>query len=170
MKRMFLALVATMTMTAAMAQGDNQQFRGERQRMDRTEMTKRRTENTVKQYGLNEEQAAKLLALNTKYADKIGGGMRGMRRGGGPGMRGGRPGGQNGGQRPELTEEQKQQMEAQRKEQQEAMKQYDIELQAIMTQEQYTAYKADMEKRMKEGGRRGGGPRGNGPRGDNGQN
>ncbi len=63
---------------------------------------------------------------------------------------------QGNGQRPELTEEQKQQMEAGRKKMEENMKQYDTELQKIMTPDQYKAYQADMEKRRNEGPRRGG--------------
>jgi len=162
MKKMILAFAATMMMTAAMAQDDNQQGRQERRRMDRTEMIKNRTDRTVKQYGLNEEQAKQLLELNTKYSDTMGPGQRGPRMGGGRGgMRGGfdrnRQGnGQGNGQRPELTEEQKQQMEAGRKKMEENMKQYDTELQKIMTPDQYKAYQADMEKRRNEGPRRGG--------------
>ena len=60
MKKLILAFVAVMTMTAAQAQGDNNQGNGERPRVDRTEMLKRRTDDAVKKYGLNEEQAAKL--------------------------------------------------------------------------------------------------------------
>lgn len=55
-----------------------------------------------------------------------------------------------------MTEEMKQQMENRRKEYMETMKQYDEELQTILTPEQYKEYKADAEKRMREGGRRGG--------------
>ena len=65
------------------------------------------------------------------------------------------------GQRPEMTEEQKQNMEKQRAEHQAAMEQYATELQAIMTPDQYSAYKADMEKNAsRQGNRRGGGSRG----------
>ena len=158
MKKMILALVAVMTMTAAQAQGDNKQGKGER-KFDKTEMIKKRTDDAVKKYGLSEEQAAKLLQLNTKYADKMGPGRGGR---GGRGMRP-RPdfnGNQQQGQRPELTEEMKQKMESMRKEQQETMAQYDAELQTIMSADQFKAYKADAEKRMREGGRRGGGQRG----------
>ena len=166
MKRMILALVAIMTMTAAMAQGDNQQGRRERRQFDRTEMIKNRTDDAVKKYGLNEEQAAKLLELNTKYADTMGPG-RGMgRRGGGQGGMRPRPnfGGGDGqgaqqGQRPEMTEEMKAQMEKMRKEREEATKKYEAELQTIMTEDQFKAYKADQEKRQREGGRRMGGRR-----------
>ena len=164
MKRMFLALVAIMTMTAAMAQGDNQQGRRERRQFDRTEMIKNRTDDAVKKYGLNEEQAAKLLELNTKYADTMGrrmGGQRGGRRGGArpaPNFGGGDNGGGMG-QRPEMTEEMKAQMEKMRKEREEATKKYEAELQTIMTEDQFKAYKADQKQRQREGGRRMGGRR-----------
>lgn len=160
MKKMIFAFVALISMTAAQAQDDNNGKRPERPQMDRTEMVKHRTDDTVKKYGLDSNQAAKLLELNTKYADKMGRGFGG-RPGGFGGQRGQRP------QRPEMTEEMKQQMEAQRKEQAEAMKQYDAELQTILTPEQYKTYKEDQEKRMKEGGRRGGRPRGDRPRRNN---
>jgi Spy/CpxP family protein refolding chaperone len=156
MKKVILALVALVSMTAAQAQDDNQQKR-ERRPMDQTEMVKQRTDDIVKKYGLDNEQAGKLLSLNTKYADKMGRGFGGRR-----GFGGQRPG-QRQGQRPEMTEEMRQQMETARKEQAEAMKQYDEELQTILTPEQYKAYKADQEQRMRQGGRRGGGPRGNRP-------
>lgn len=164
MKKVILALVAVMTMTSVQAQSDNRPARGERRQFDRTEMLKKRTDETVKKYGLNEEQAAKLLELNTKYADKMGQGMgvsRGGRRDGArPGANAGRGGNRQQGQRPQMTEEQRQNMEKQRQERQEAMKQYADELQAIMTPDQYKAYKADTEKRMQEGGRRGNASRG----------
>lgn len=161
MKKIILAIIAMMTMTAAQAQGDQQRGNGERPRFDRTEMLKRRTDDAVKKYGLNEDQAAKLLALNEKYADKMGPRMGGR---GGRGMRP-RPdfgnGGQNqGGQRPEMTEEMRQQMETMRKEREEATKQYDAELQQIMTEEQFKAYKADQEQMRQNPGRRGDGQRG----------
>ena len=158
MKKMILALVAVMTMTAAQAQNDNKPERGNHRKMDKTEMVKKRTDDAVKKYGLNDEQGTKLLALNTKYADKMGprmGGPRGGRRGGARPA----PEGMDTNKRPEMTEEMKQQMETKRKEHMETMKQYDAELQTILTPDQYKQYKADAEKRMKEGGRRGG-PRG----------
>ncbi len=169
MKKMVLALVAMMTMTAAMAQGDNQKGEANRRKMNKTEMIKNRTNETVKKYGLNEQQAAKLLELNTKFADVMGPGMRGPGGRGPRGNGGARPrpddnttaqqpqtDGKQKGNRPEMTEEMREQMKAQRQKRQEAMKKYDTELQAIMTADQFKAYKADQEKRMKEGGRRGG--------------
>jgi hypothetical protein len=158
MKQIVMALTATLMMATAASAQDNKQQRPER-RMDPSEMIQKRTDNTVKTYGLNEDQAKKLLELNKKYADKMGprmGGPRGGRRGG-PGMRpdgqtGASPRGGNGeGRRPELTEEQRKQMEARRQEMNETMKQYDAELKTIMTEDQYKAYQADRQKRMQEG-------------------
>ena len=92
MRKVILAIVAVMTMTAAQAQDGNRQ-RGERRQFDRTEMVKQRTDNVAKKYGLTQEQTDKLLELNTKYADKMGGRMGGQR-----GRRpGARPGGFGGG-------------------------------------------------------------------------
>lgn len=149
MKKLILALIAIMTMTAAQAQNDRPQREG-RRNFDPTEMAKKRTDDAVKKYGLNEEQAAKLLELNKKYAGQMGRGMRGPR----GGARQGGAGGQRNGQRPELTEEQRQQMETMRKEREENQKKYDAELQAILTPEQYEAYQKDAKEREKQGPRR----------------
>ena len=168
MKKMVLAIVAMMSITAAMAQGNNRPQRNGGQQMDRTEMIKQRTDNAVQKYGLSSEQAAKLLELNTKYADTMGPGMgMGGRRGGGQGGAqrprpnfGGGQGGFQQGQRPEMTEEMRAQMEKMRKEREESQKKYDEELQTIMTPDQYKAYKADQEEmRRNFGNRRGGGQR-----------
>ena len=166
MKKLIMAFVAFMTVTASQAQGNFGQGNGERREIDRTEMTKRRTDDAVKKYSLNEDQAAKLLALNTKYADKIGfgGGMRGGNRGGmrpRPNFGDGNQGGGQGGQRPEMTEEMREQFAKMRQEREEAQKQYDAELQQIMTPEQFKAYQADQEEMRRNFGRRGqGGQRG----------
>lgn len=147
MKRMIMAMVATLMMSsAAMAQDESQQRkeRGDR-KFDPTEMVKRRTDMTVEKYKLNEEQAKKLLELNTKYAKNMGPRMG----------RGGRPGGEGrgprgGDKRPEMTEEQKAKMEEGRKKMEESMAAYNTELKAILTEEQYNSYVADMEKRAAE--------------------
>jgi hypothetical protein len=160
MKQIVMALTATLMMATAASAQDNKQQRPER-RMDPSEMIQKRTDNTVKTYGLNEDQAKKLLELNKKYADKMGPGPRGHRHGR-PGMRPGRPGHDQEAdrqamkpeRRPELTAEQKEKMKAAREEHEKVREAYDAELQKIMTAEQYTQYKADMEKR------RHGGPRG----------
>ena len=62
---------------------------------------------------------------------------------------------------PEMTEEQREQFAKMRQEREEAQKQYDAELQQIMTPEQYKAYQADQEEMRRNFGRRGqGGQRG----------
>lgn len=171
-----MALAAAMMMsTAALAQDDNKQDPRGRGQFDRTEMIKRRTDDAVKKYNLNEEQAKQLLELNTKYADRMGprmGGPRGSRRGGGrPGMRSDQKTDGNtqaspqqrpeGGQRPELTEEQKARMEEMRKQMEETRKAYDAEMEKILTPEQFKAYQEDAKNRNPFGGRGGrrGGPR-----------
>ena len=85
MKKIFLTLATVVLLSAsAIAQDDNR--RQQRPRMDRTEMLKMRTEQTAKQYNLDETQTTKLLELNTKYADTM---FRGM---GQMGQRGNRNG------------------------------------------------------------------------------
>ena len=150
-----MAIAAAVMMSSTMlAQENKPEGRPEMKRGDRTEMMKKRTEETVQRYGLNEEQAAKLLELNTRYAEKMG--PRGPRMGRQQGqrpdsMKQRKPKGemkeapQNGERKPEMRgnfEEMRKNMEA-----------YDAELQKIMTEEQFKAYKADQEKRMKEGPR-----------------
>ena len=165
MRKMIMAIAAMLITAGATAQENNQAQRGQENRLDRTEMIKNRTDETVKKYGLNEEQAKKLLEANTKYADKFPSprGFMGGPRGGQGGQRGGgfgadrreRPSMRDG-QRPQLTEEQRAQFESRRKMQEEAMKEYDAELQKIMTPEQYKAYQADQLKQRESRGRRGG--------------
>ena len=75
MKKTILLLVAAFTLTSATAQEMNGERR-EGMRPDRTEMM-------VKEYGLNETQAAKLKELNDKYPE--------LQRFGGRGRRGHRP-------------------------------------------------------------------------------
>ena len=157
MKKMLLAIAATMMMTAAMAQDDNKPAKREEAKPDRTEMLKKRTDDVVKQYGLNEEQSKKLFELNSKYADKMGRGFRGQQPPRGDRRRGFGSGNDDKQQRGNrvMTDEQRKEMQARRQEQEKARNEYEAELQKIMTPEQYTAYKADMEKRMKQGGPRG---------------
>ena len=157
MKKMILAIAATMMLTTAMAQGNNQQGRRNGQRPDRTEMIKMRTDRTVEQYKLNADQAKQLLELNTKYADTMFGGFGGRGgRGGGPRMGGGGFGGGQNGQMPELTEEQKKQFEEMRKQREESQKKYDTELQTILTADQFKAYQEDQAKMRERFGQRGG--------------
>ena len=154
MKKMILAITAALMMSVTMtAQETTTEEKPEMKRPDMTEMVKQRTDETVKRYGLNEEQAALLLELNTKHADKM------M-----PGRRGPRPDGRRGmgremrqpGQRPDfqrndsLAREGRPNMRGNREQMQKEMEEYDAEVKKIMTEEQYNAYKADREKMMRE--------------------
>ena len=155
MKKMMMAIAAAVMMSSSMlAQESKPEGRPEMRRGDRTEMMKKRTDETVQRYGLNEEQAAKLLELNTRYADKMG--PRGQHRFGQPGQRPDsvRPRPQRGEikDRPERHGD-RQGMRGNFEEMRKNMEAYDAELQQIMTEEQFKAYKADQEKRMKEGPR-----------------
>lgn len=139
--------------TAAMAQDDQKQ-RPQGQRPDRTEMIQKRTDDVVKKYGLNDKQAKELLSLNTKFADKMRG-PRGMR----PEGKGKRPEGKDvrqGGPRPEgkqmsdsLRMRRPDGQRPGRRAMDENMKEYEQELQKIMTPEQYKAYTADRDDRAK---------------------
>lgn len=170
MKRIAMTLAAAILMCSVAVAQEEQQKKGPRpeKKFDKTEMVKHRTDETVKQYSLNADQADKLLKLNMEYADKMGPGPRGPRgphHGGRPGMRpkpeqkpdaetGATPQALKDGQkRPELTEEQKAKMKAEREEHEKVRAAYDAELQKIMTPEQYKQYKADMEKHRGHGPR-----------------
>ena len=150
MKQLLMTIVAAvMFSSAAMAQD---QEKGKK----KEEMAKHRTEKMVKDYDLNDKQAAKLLELNTKYADK----MRPPRGPHGPhGMKGQRPEPPKGdmkGERPEPpTKEMKAEMEKKRAEMEKEQKAYDAELQKILTPDQYKLYQHDMQKHRKGGPRPG---------------
>ena len=160
MKKFILSLFALVAFSmTSMAQG----FNGQRgQRMDRTEMIKRRTQQMVEKYGLNDEQAAALQALNEKTTPEMGGNRNGgprperndsvqprQRRNNGNVERGQRNGnreerggnmnrgGQRGGQRGGMGFGGRN------------MEEYNNELQKIMTPEQYQKYTDDM-KQMRE--------------------
>lgn len=168
MKTTLMAIAAALMMSATvMAQNEQPQGQGPRQ-MDRAEMMKARTEQMVKEYGLNDEQAKKLEALNTEFAEKMPM-MRFPRREGqaGQGQRPERREGQAGqGQRPErqqgdtLRRGQRQQGQGQRmnfEEMRKNMEEYNAALEKIMTQEQFAKYRESMGRRMGGGQRNGGG-------------
>ena len=144
-----IAAVAMSFSAMAQEQAQNDQ----RRQFNPEEMAKNRTEEAVKKYGLNEEQATKLLDLNKRFADK----MRPMRN-----MRHARPNGnreerkmeapdsvkKEGRQRPDMRGR----MEEMRKVQDE----YNKELKTILTEEQYQAYEKDEQaRRQRFGGRHG---------------
>ncbi len=174
MKKIILSFAAALFVSlAAVAQESQNEARPQGKKFDKTEFVKKRTDMTVKQYGLNETQARQLLDLNTKYADIMVPGPRGHRHGMRPGhgpkqqkdslrQRPQKPRSdadtgatsQEGKQRPELSDEQKAQMKANREQREADQKAYDVELQKILTPEQYQQYQADMKKRH-QGGKRG---------------
>ena len=169
MKKILLTMAAAFIMSAtAFAQGG---FGGGQ--FDPEQMIKMRTDRTVEQYKLNAEQAKQLLELNTKYNDRLmggfgrmGGGRRGGQGGPGGGMGPGGGGFGQGGQMPQLTDEQRAQMEESRKKREEAQKEYDAELEKIMTPEQFKQYQEDQKnRRQRGGGGFGGGQRGPRPQG-----
>jgi hypothetical protein len=155
MKHIAISLAfMTLLSGAAFAQDNNGQ-RPQGQRPDRTEMIKNRTDETVKKYGLNETQAKQLLELNTKFMSRMGGPRGGARRGG---QRGGARQGDNG-QRPERRDTTQARRPQGPRGMGGQMGEYQQELKKILTEEQYKAYQADMQERMRQGGRRGRGPR-----------
>lgn len=178
MKKTIMAIAAALMMSAtAMAQQDS--VRDSRQQ-DPVEMTKQRTDQMVKDYGLSEEQAQQLFDLNTKFADKLPPMMMG--RGPRAEMRGQRP---EGGQRPQAGERERRPMRPENgdslrrggrrgmgggrqmmnfEEMRKNMDAYNAELEKIMTEEQYAKYKEAQQQRMQRMQRRpGDGPRGQRP-------
>ena len=137
---MFL-VAALMACTTTFAQSQNENGQA-RKAVDKTQLVKMRTEAMVKQLGLNEAQAEKLLALNTEYADKL------------PGMRGNRG---QGGERPSSEEMQKKMQESKA-----AMVAYNTKLKTILTEEQMAKYTEMQKSRAQRGGNRQGGTRGQG--------
>lgn len=153
MKRMILTLMAAALVSmTALAQEEKQGQRPE-PKFDKAEMVKHRTDETVKRYNLNSEQAKKLLELNNKYADKMG--PRPPHRGhmGGPGRppkdKGdGKcqcPKPQKDDQRPAPPKDEKR--AEHHKKMKETMEAYNAELQKIMTADQFKSYQEDMQKR-----------------------
>ena len=130
--RKFLVSIFLIVAVSISASAQNEQGGNRRPHMDRTEWVKKRTERMVQKYGLNEKQAEALLALNEKQMPR-GNGPRPERRDSAraprpDGQRGPRPGGNW----------------------QELQKQYNEELQKIMTADQFKTYMEDMEKRRQE--------------------
>ena len=161
MKKIVMTMVALLTMTAAVAQNNENGQRPEFKKPTPEEMTNRMAD----QLKLDDKQKSKVLELNKEYESVLmGPGMGG--RGFGRGMgRGPRPDGESGAtqnnnqqrqrtQMPELTDEQKAQM----KQNMEKRQEYDKKLKKILTDDQYKTYQ---EQHQRRGGRGGfGGPRG----------
>jgi hypothetical protein len=152
MKKIVIAITAALTISlGAMAQEGQPEGNRGRGRMNQTEMIQRRTDAMTQRLGLNETQAKKLLELNTKYAGKMGprGGMQRPPRQAAPIDTAQRPRPEMRG-RGQMPEEMRKNMEA-----------YDTELKAILTEEQYEAYKKDLQNRPQRGGEGRRGPRRN---------
>lgn len=173
MKKIMMTMAAALIMTsAAMAQNEN---KDNTTKLSRTERIQKRTDATVKRYNLNEEQAKKLLELNTKYDGKMG--SQRMARGGRPGMDRGAMRADSSAvrahkgtmrARTDVPMTDRKAPEGMRRKAEgdttmvrriapargglkntaETMQAYDKELQTIMTPEQYKQYKEDAQKRM----------------------
>lgn len=153
MKKVIMAISAVFLLSAsAMAQNEEN---AERKQPSMEQMVQHRTSEMVKKYSLNEEQSAKLLELNKKYAD-----MR-LMGGRGNGHRQGMRSSENKGQRqvPDSIKKREvrgMQVKGDFQDVKKRMEEYDAQLQTILTEEQYAAYKADRGKMMQRGQRRGG--------------
>lgn len=136
--------IVMMAMALAMSMSGMAQEQTRNNRLDKAQMAQRQTEWMVKQYQLNEEQSKQLLELNTKYAATNAFGMKGRRPMGQRGQMG-----QGDNRRPERQMDPS--MEAKRKERmqqrEQQMKEYEAELQKIMTEEQFAAYQKNKQQR-----------------------
>ena len=162
MKKIVMTMVALLTMTAAVAQNNENGQRPEFKKPTPEEMTNRMAD----QLKLDDKQKSKVLDLNKEYESVLMGGMgRGFGRGqGGPGFGGGGFQGGQQGQRPQLTEEQRAEMQKQMQERQEKRQEYEKKLQKILTDDQYKTYQEQQQQRRGRGGFGGpGGPRGQRP-------
>lgn len=153
MKRMIMAFATLVMMSSATMAQKNDTTKAARP--NRTEIIKKRTEAVALRYGLNEEQKAKLLELNSKYDGRMrmgapGRGDRRMR----PVMR--EPmrkadvkGDSVAGKAAKADGGKNMKRPMPRRPMANGMQQYDEEMKTIMTEEQYTRYKADIQKRFK---------------------
>lgn len=172
MKKTLLVVTAALLLcVSAFAQWEN---RGQGfQRPDEATLIKMRTDWMVRELGLNETQAEKLLELNQKYPNALRPGQ------GGPGMgraRRERPEEANVGQEGNETEKatgkearkarkakKDKEAEGQVDEMQAAREAYENELKEILTEDQFKTWKENMNRRQQGQGRPGGyGPGGPG--------
>lgn len=148
MKKIVLALVAMFTLsTAAMAQSEEKK----QNRPSKAEMAQRMTDRMSEQLGLTADQKAKVLDLNTRYADKLR--FQGPRRGRGPqgGPRRGFKNNGNGapqarGERPQLNDSVKAKMAKAREEMKATHEAYEKELKSILTSDQLKKYEEQRQQ------------------------
>lgn len=148
MKRIAFLMVALLMMggITAMAQG----HRGDHKRMTPQERAEKMTERMVKEYSLNDTQKAQLLQLNLAQCEKMDGRMsmhskKAMKKD----MK--KDGKKNRKEAPKMTQEEREKMRAEMKA---AKENYNVQLQKIMTPDQYASYlkkQSEREQRMKEG-------------------
>lgn len=144
MKRIAFLMVALLMMggITVMAQG----HRGDHKRMTPQERAEEMTERMVKEYSLNDTQKAQLLELNLAQCEKMDGRMsmhskKEMKK----------DGKKNKKEAPKMTKEEREKMRAEMKT---ARENYYVQLQKIMTPDQYASYlkkQSEREQRMKEG-------------------
>ena len=137
MKKIMLTMIAAMTMSLAMAQNPSD---GRPKNRPEPMTLEQITTQMQSKLGLNDEQYAKVKALNEKYADIL-------KR---PAMRGMRPNGfgnMDNGERPQMIEEMKNMMEEHRTKR----LAYENELKSILSTSQYTTYQNMMPKRGHRG-------------------
>lgn len=148
MKRIAFLMVALLMMggITAMAQG----HRGDHKRMTPQQRAEKMTERMVKEYSLNDTQKAQLLQLNLAQCEKMDGRMsmhskKAMKKD----MK--KDGKKNRKEAPKMTQEEREKMRAEMKA---AKENYNVQLQKIMTPDQYASYlkkQSEREQRMKEG-------------------
>lgn len=152
MKNFILVAAIAFAMSAsASAQSNN---KGQQKKLlTSTEMIQRHTDRQVKEYGLDDNQAKKLLELNTKYGDKLPGMGRpprrnGPRRNGAAAQVDGTTGATA--QHPQPNKDgNTENREKRRKEMQANREAYNKELKNIMTDAQYEKY-TENEKKFQE--------------------
>lgn len=130
------AIIIALSALALCAGANAQEHRQDHKRPDQAAMIQGRTDHMAEKYGLDETQKSKLLELNKEFFGKMRHGKmdRGKMR------------------RPELSESQKQEMEARKKAMEARKKEmdenraaYEAGLKSILTEEQFQAYKKDLE-------------------------
>jgi len=112
------------------------------------QFARKRTDDMVRKYGLDQRQAKKLYRLNKRYG--MPGGMPGKN--GGPGMQQGAPGGMPpamNGQQPSM--EQRENMENRMREDMSRREKYEKKLSRILTPEQFRAYMNDQAQPRLDG-------------------
>ena len=72
MKKMMLALVAMFALSSATFAQECCKKDGEKKEVSKADFAQKRTEQMAERYGLNSDQKAKLLAVNTAFFEKYG--------------------------------------------------------------------------------------------------